>query len=113
MELKIINEVQNPLFNRKEIKGIILADSPPSRLALAKFISEKYSVPADAVKVLEIMGNFGRKEFKISANIYSTKEQRDKVELMSKKEKELEAKSLESPKEEAPAETSQEVAANA
>ncbi len=112
MDLKITSEVQNPLFNRKELKGVIHADSPPSRLELAKFLAEKYSVPADAVKVLLIKANFGIKEFKMSANVYSTKEQRDKVELMSKKEKDLEAKSL-APVEKPAEAPAQEVTANA
>jgi len=94
MELKILNEIQNPLFNRTEVKGIIYSEFPPRRLELAKYLAEKYKVTADAVKVLLIKANFGVKEFKMTANIYSTKEQRDKIELFSKKEKELEAKSL-------------------
>ena len=94
MELKILHEVHNPLFKRKEVQGTVKANVPPSRLEVAKFLSEKYSVPSTAVKVLDIKGNFGVREFKVRANIYSTKEESDKIELMSKKEKEIEAKSL-------------------
>lgn len=104
MDLKIIQEIKNPLFNRKEIQGIIKADFPPSRAEAAKALSEKYSVPSDAIRVLEIKGKFGVKEFNLKATVYSTKEERDKLETMSKKEKDMEAKAL------APAETPKEAA---
>jgi len=94
MDLKITKEIKNTLFNRKEIEGLISSQIPPSRAEAAKALSEKYSVPSNAIRVLEIKGKFGVKDFNLKATVYSTKEERDKLETMSKKEKETEAKSL-------------------
>lgn len=105
MELNIIQENQNPLFNRKEIKGTIKDKSIPSKIDVAKTLAEKYSVPMEAIRVLDIQGQFGISEFKLRANVYTSKEERDKMETMSKKEKETEAKAVEAAKaEEAPVE---------
>jgi len=102
MELNIIKENQNPLFERKELEGIIKAQVIPSKIEVAKTLAEKYSVPMEAIKIIDIQGNFGTRNFKLRANIYTSKEERDNLENISKKEKETEAKALEDmkPKEE-------------
>ena len=95
MDAKIIKEEQNPLFNRKEIYGLIKADIIPSKKEVAEFLSKKYSVPVETIRILKIQGKFGVKEFELSANIYSTSEEKDKIENLSKKEKESEKKLIE------------------
>jgi len=92
MEIKIINEQQNPLFNRKEIQGEIKSDIVPSKQEVINNLSKKYSVPANAIRILNIKGKFGTKDFNMRANIYSSQEERDNVEKLTKKEKESEAK---------------------
>jgi len=92
MELKIIKEKQNPLFNRKEIKASLISNSAPQRQEVIKSLSEKYSIPVDALRVLTIKGSFGTKEFIIKAHIYSSNQEREKYEKLTKKEKELEEK---------------------
>ncbi|RLG12440.1 hypothetical protein DRN73_02530 [Candidatus Pacearchaeota archaeon] len=87
MNINIIKEEQSPLFNRKEIYGIIAENVIPSKKDVAEFLSKKYSVPIDAIRILMIKGKFGTKEFEINANIYSSKEERDNLEKMSEKEK--------------------------
>jgi len=104
MDIKITNEQENPLYKRKEIFGTITDKSTPSKTDVAKFLSEKYSVPSNALRVLEIQGKFGTNEFFMRANIYPSVEERDDIEKMSKKEKDQEAKANEKPVEEAPAE---------
>lgn len=104
MELNITKEDQNPLFPRKEIQGTISAEAIPSKVEVMKALSEKYKVPVKAIRVLDIQGKFGTKEFPLRANVYATPEERDKLEVMSKKESESESKALEAPQEEAPKE---------
>ena len=87
MELKITKEEQNPLFNRKEIIAMVKAESLPTRQEVIKSLSEKYSVPDNALRVLDIKGKFGDKEFTIRAHVYSSNEERDKYEKLTKKEK--------------------------
>jgi ribosomal protein S24E len=92
MELNILQENKNPLFNRKEIQGIIKSDICPNKLDVLQKLSEQFSVIPEAIRVLGIKGVFGTKEFKLDAHVYDSKEERDKVEKLTKKEKELETK---------------------
>jgi len=92
MEIKIIKEEQNSLFNRKEIQGEVKSDIVPSKKEIADNLSKKYSVPANAIRIMDIKGKFGIKEFNIRANIYSSPEEKNNVETLSKKELEAETK---------------------
>lgn len=86
MKLKITEEKENKLFNRKEIEGFIESDATPSRQDVAKLLAEKFSVPAENIKIKKITGKFGAKVFDIEANIYSSKEEKDSIELKKKKD---------------------------
>lgn len=111
MKLKITNENQNPVFNRREIQGIIESDIAPKKQEAAKALAEKCNASPDALRILSINGKFGSKTFDFKANVYSSKEERDNLEHMSKKEKEAEASATETPAEPAAlAETSAESA---
>jgi len=101
MELKIISEIQNDLFNRKEIQAIVEAEILPSKIEVSKTLAEKFSALEDAINIKNILGKFGSKEFSISANIYKSKEDKNKVEPSGKEETK--------PEEVAPAEQSIEV----
>jgi ribosomal protein S24E len=89
MELKILEEKNNQLFNRKEVKASVNAEVAPSRAEIEKLLSEKYSAKEGAIKIKGIRGRFGSNIFNIEANIYASKEDRDRTEpLFKKKEKE-------------------------
>ena len=88
----IIQEKENNLFNRKEIQFQITSVVTPKGSEVETLISEKFSSPKENIKVKKIAGGFGSRDFKISANIYKTKEDKEKTEFKSKKEKEAEAK---------------------
>jgi len=92
MELKITEEKENKLFNRKEVKGFVESEVTPSRPDVTKLLSEKFSVPFENIKIKKIMGKFGSKTFDIGANIYSSKEEKDSIELKKKKDIETEKK---------------------
>jgi len=95
MELKIINQKENPLFNRKEIEFNSRAEVTPSKQEVQKLISEKLSAPIEAIKLKGIHGKFGSKNFTIKANIYNSIEDKERIEPKSKKEKEIEKKTIE------------------
>lgn len=105
MEIKIINEFENKLFGRKEIKGTLDLERTPSRFEVLEFFSKKYSVPLENIKVKEIKGKFGVKIFDVKVNIYDSKEDKEKFEVKKKKETDIEkrleeeAKAKEAPKE--------------
>jgi len=95
MELKITEEKENALFNRKEIKGFIDSEVVPSRTETSKILSEKFKVPWENIKIKKIVGKFGSKTFSVEANIYSSKQDKDSIELKKKKEIESEKKAAE------------------
>ena len=86
MTLKIIEEKENQLFGRKEIKAALESDITPSRTQILELLSEKFGVPKENIKIKGIRGNFGTNGFSIEANIYNSKEEKDFVELKKKKE---------------------------
>lgn len=86
MELKITEEKENALFNRKEIKGFIDSEVVPSRIETSKILSEKFKVPWENIKIKKIIGKFGSKTFSVEANIYSSEQDKDSIELKKKKE---------------------------
>jgi ribosomal protein S24E len=87
METKIIEEKQNPLFKRKEVKIIVESPVSPTLKEAEKIISEKFSSNEENTKIKTINGKFGRNTFLISANIYSSKEDKEKTEPKAKEKK--------------------------
>ncbi len=83
-KFKIIEERENPLFKRKEIKISIDAEVSPNRADVLNLLSEKFSVPADTIIIRKISGKFGSKNFTISADIYSSGEEKENTEIISK-----------------------------
>jgi len=91
-EIKVIEEKENLLFKRKEVKIFIHSEKSPSREEASNILSKNFSVPSMGVKIKSISGNFGSKTFNIEANLYSSKEEKDSVELKKKKEAAMESK---------------------
>ena len=110
MAAKIIQENQNPLFNRKEVILEVESEITPSHADAEKIVSDQFKAEPSTFKIKKIDGSFGSKVFKISANVYTSQEEKEDIEFKSKKEKEAEkkateeAKAPEEKKEEAPAE---------
>ena len=84
---KILQEKENPLFNRKEIQVNVESEITPSNLEIEKLISEKFSIPVENMKIKKILGKFGSKTFTIIANIYNSEEDKNEIEKKSKKNK--------------------------
>ena len=85
--MKILDETENSLLGRKEVKIVVEAGKNPSMQDAAKIIAEKFKTSEDLVAVKGVKGKFGRNTFLISANIYSKKEEKDLLE--KKKEKKV------------------------
>jgi len=86
MTLKILEEKNNPMFKRREIKAVIASEITPSRNAILELLSKKFDAPVENIKIKSIKGNFGANNFSIEANIYSSKQEKEIVELKKKKE---------------------------
>jgi ribosomal protein S24E len=99
MELKDIHETKNLVFDRKEIQGTIISESAPSNKEAVSLLAKKLSISEDSVKIKGVYGKFGMKEFQVKANVYKSKEDRNKIERKTKKEIEGEKKEVEAKKE--------------
>ena len=85
--MKILEDKENSLLNRKEVKIVAEAGKNPSMPEACKLVAERFKVQEDMVSVNGIKGKFGRGTFLISANIYKNKEDKDILE--KKKEKKI------------------------
>lgn len=92
MEMKIIEEKENLLFSRKELRLEIEAEVTPSYVEVEKLISEKFSTDSENIKIDKIEGKFGVKKFLIIAKIYKSKEDKNNFEIKTKKQREAEKK---------------------
>jgi ribosomal protein S24E len=85
--VNIIENKENSLFKRKEVKIVVESRSSPSIKEAEKFVSEKFSANEESIKIKGVYGKFGRTTFLISANIYLSKEEKDKTEQKPKEKK--------------------------
>lgn len=100
MEIKDIHEIKNSVFDRKELQAKIISNVTPSNKDVAALLSKKLFISEDSIKIKGIYGKFGLKEFKVKANIYPSKEGRNKIERKTKKEMQGEKNEAEATKKE-------------
>ncbi len=88
--MQIIEDKKNPLLGRREVKLIIEAEKNPSMEEAAKIVGEQFKSVEENIAVKQVKGKFGRNTFLITANIYKSKENKEKIEpkLKGKKGKE-------------------------
>jgi len=84
--INIVEERENPLFKRKEIKFSVDAEITPSHAKARKIISENFSTSEENIRIKNILGKFGSKTFTISANIYASEQDKLDTEGQSKKD---------------------------
>lgn len=88
----ILNEKENPIFKRKEVEVKIELNISPKMQEAEELIAKKFSATAENIKIKKIKGKFGSSNFIITANIYSSREEKEKTEPKSKKETKPEIK---------------------
>jgi len=81
--MKTLEDKENLLLNRREIKVIVEAPKNPSFQEACKLISEKFKADEELIDIRNIGGKFGRDTFLISAYVYKNK--KDKEEFAKKK----------------------------
>jgi len=86
----ILQEKENPLFNRKEIILNINSQITPSTKETEELLAKKFSTKQENIKIKKILGKFGSRTFEISANIYDSKEDKEQTEIKTKKQREAE-----------------------
>jgi len=85
--MKILEEKENNLLNRKEIKVIVDAAKNPNFAEIAKDLAGHFKVDESLVKVKKIKGKFGMGTFLITALIYKTAEEKEKQNKVKAKKK--------------------------
>jgi len=93
--MKIIEDKQNDVLRRRELKIVTDAGKNPSMEDAVKLIAEHFKVNEENIVVNNIRGKFGRKTFLIVASIYENKEDKDKTEITSKKKRDADKKAAE------------------
>ncbi len=86
-EIKIIEDEQNPLLERRRIKIIIEAEKNPTIQEATKKVAEQFKTAEENIAIKQVKGKFGRNTFLISANVYNNKENKEKIEPKPKKKK--------------------------
>jgi len=91
-ELKILEEKENQLLGRKEVRFEIqhTSGATPAKVAITKELAAKYGVPEDHVVIDYIFTSKGVASSEVHAKIYS-----EKPKLKQKKSKEAKPKSEE------------------
>ena len=108
MELEIIEQNDNPLLNRQEIKVVIKHNesSTPRRNQVIKNISEQLKANRELVIIDHLKNSYGKTETHGYAKIYSDKESLSKIETKPSLErhKDIDSHSSEEETKEAPVE---------
>jgi ribosomal protein S24E len=86
--MNILKEIKNDLFKRREVKIILPSEKTPSYAEVSKLLSEKFNSTEECIVVNKVQGRFGAKTFLIEANIYDSKEDKEKTERKPKEKKE-------------------------
>ncbi len=73
MELKIIEQKENPFFERKEVKVKIVhhGEATPSKAKVEELLSAKFNVPLEHIIVDYIFSETGIAESFVKAKIYN------------------------------------------
>jgi small subunit ribosomal protein S24e len=122
MNLKILEQKEEPLLSRKEIKAELFFEgtATPSNAEVGKNIASQLKVDEKLVVIKKIDTHYGSTEAIVTARAYDSAEAKEKIEPKDKKaekakaeaakEKPAEEKKEEAPKEEKPAEEKKEEA---
>ncbi len=87
-----LQEKENFLTKRKEVKVVIERDKNPSYEEAKQIISDEFKSDKERIIIKKVKGKFGRDTFLISAFIYDSKEDRERFEGKEKQEESKEKK---------------------
>jgi ribosomal protein S24E len=95
MTTEIIEQTENPLFKRKELRILAKNKTTPSADEASKIVADLVSTDQENIKVKKIEGKFGVNHFIITANAYSSIEDKEQGERKTKQEIAAEKKGVE------------------
>lgn len=85
--MEIQNETYNKLLKRKEIQGVIKADSNPGFEQVRQAIAKLSKTDVEKIAIKYLKNNFGSDEFMVEAFLYDSKELKESVEQKQKAKK--------------------------
>ncbi len=104
MNIEILEQKNNLLLKREEIKILVFDEKTPSFSEASKIVGEKFNKPEENINIQKIKGKFGERTFLILAFIYEDLELRKKFgakkKTKLKQEKKPEVKPVEEKQEE-------------
>jgi len=86
------SKVRNEFFKRLELNTEIENEKNPLFDEVAEIISKEEKKDKELVVVKSVKGKFGSNKFNIKANVYDSKEDKERFEPKSKKEEVIEKK---------------------
>jgi ribosomal protein S24E len=89
MEIK--SDTRNEIFKRNEINAVVESEKNLSFDEARKMFVEETKKPEENIDLYNVKGNFGSNSFVISANVYDSKEDKDKAEQKTQKQRKAEA----------------------
>ena len=86
METKVILEKENPLFSRKEVQLEVEQQITPSTDEAKDVLVKQFGVDKDLIRIRAIRSRFGTSVFVISADLYKSKEDFNRIVKKTKQE---------------------------
>ena len=82
MEIKILNQMKNPLLNRKEVEFSVFYknEATPTRIAIRNKLAALVNEDSEKTIIRKIQGNFGEHRSTAIAYIYLNEQVRDQIE---------------------------------
>jgi ribosomal protein S24E len=91
MNLKIIKQNANPLLPRKEISAeITFEGTTPSNKDVAKSLASHLKVDESVIAMKKIQTEFGSTRAIATANVYNSKEDKEKIENKTRRQRKAE-----------------------
>jgi ribosomal protein S24E len=85
--MEIQKDIQNKLLNRREVVGVVQAETNPGFAEVLKTLSALTKADAEAIAIKDLRSNYGSNEFVVEAFVYKSKEDKEKVEPRQKAKK--------------------------
>lgn len=86
METKVILEKENPLFSRKEVQLEVEQQVTPSTEEAKEVLVKQFGADKDLIRIRTISSRFGTNVFVISADLYKSKEDFNRIVKKTKQE---------------------------
>jgi ribosomal protein S24E len=87
MAIKKLEEKNNTVLRRKEVKFVVESGKNPTFEDMAEVAAKEFKADKEAIVIKKIKGKFGRDTFLITAFAYDSKEDKEKTEKKKKVKK--------------------------